>query len=114
MTPDPVEREADWATEKAAQCWCDPTVSDRVMDPALCLVIAQALRAERERVIKAGGIVAKDVYDKGFREGFASCRETILRMGDDNKPQFKDIHPQLQWFLEKVRSLQPSEKTGGA
>lgn len=31
------------AEEVAAQCWCDPTVSDREMDVQLCTVFAKAL-----------------------------------------------------------------------
>ena len=33
--------------ERAAQCWCDKRVEDRVMDPALCEVVAEALDAAR-------------------------------------------------------------------
>lgn len=33
------------ALEIAAQCWCDPRVSDRVMDPELATVFAEKLEA---------------------------------------------------------------------
>jgi hypothetical protein len=45
--------EPEWALHKAAQCWCKPTTSHLVMEPALCEVFAAELAAavaeERER-----------------------------------------------------------------
>lgn len=38
-----VEDPPSWAVEKAAQAWCDPSVSDRVMDVDLALVFARML-----------------------------------------------------------------------
>jgi len=38
------------AIEKAAQLWCDPRVSNRVMDPEFCEVIAEALTATSVKV----------------------------------------------------------------
>lgn len=35
----------DEARQLAAQCWCDPETSDKVMDPALCEAVAKRIAA---------------------------------------------------------------------
>jgi len=41
------------SVEIAAQCWCDPRTSDRVMDVALAQVFAEKLEALREQLAEA-------------------------------------------------------------
>ncbi len=43
--------------ERAAQCWCDPRTSDRVMDPELAKVVSAAIDAAvSEALEKAEGL----------------------------------------------------------
>jgi sugar phosphate isomerase/epimerase len=61
------------AEERARECWkqfpCDTSEPEEQID-FIAAQIRAAEEAERNRVITAGGIIAKDVYDKGEREGY--------------------------------------------
>ena len=76
------------ATDTAAQCWCDPRVLGRQMDPELAEVFAEMLdRKDAERaeggqsidIIVGGGITApsEDMRDiETSVEGFQPTGET--------------------------------------
>lgn len=51
--------------------------------------------------------------EKAKAEGRRAGLEEVLRIGDDNMPEFNDIHPQLKWFLGKIRALITTEANEG-
>src|SRR5262249_7060084 len=58
---------SEWASQRAAQAWCAPTTSDRVMDPALADVFARMLDAARARgrvaALRLGGQLIGDMLE---------------------------------------------------
>jgi hypothetical protein len=45
------------ARERAAQCWCDSRVSDRIMDSELCEVFAELLNKYIDALIACGHLL---------------------------------------------------------
>lgn len=87
MTPNPSAEDL----QKAAQCWCDPRVSDRVMDIELAKVFASALAEERKRA-----------QDEAWN---AAIDKVIWRISDRIG----------NYTINQIRSLKsPQEQKGGA
>ena len=55
--------------EAAAQCWCDPRVSDRVMDAELATVFAEKLAKKDAEIKRLRAALAKAVLEIGKEKG---------------------------------------------
>ena len=77
------------AIQKAAQLWCDPRVSNRVMDPEFCEVIAEALTASSVKVPSDEEILnamedAESHYGKVLLGFTIGARWAIKRMQEND------------------------------
>lgn len=101
------------ARERAAQCWCDPSVSDREMDTALCEVIAkaidQACAEARDAAIKerAEGWVGGALLGRkeGYTRGYSDAREAALKVCRTSL--------EYEWAANQIEALQPSPEREG-
>ena len=57
--------EIDVAMGLAAQCWCDPRIEDRVMDPELAQVFAESLQKLSE--LDPGMMAMVDTLNTEFK-----------------------------------------------
>lgn len=53
----------DWALHRAAQIWCEPEHSSKVMDPDMAKSFARALAEQRERGAKVLRVARDEIAD---------------------------------------------------
>ena len=78
----------------------------------LAAQLKEACAEAENRAVKLGGVVAKDVYDKGFKEGFSAAKEKakgiFIEKLEEHRNCFTPVCPIEKEVAACISRMEPS------
>ena len=97
------------ARQQAAQCWCDPETSDRVMDVELCEAIAKRINSWMQTAAMFAGSV--QFYRDLLMECAKELQDTDVFTADDGSISNDPLALKVPECIRKLRSKYLEQQT---